>query len=88
MCFIFKENNKQTRKPVNRVLQDDASASIRSLQTSTEIKLLKYMERTLVSLMLILFDCLSHCLLTLKPGLHISRKDRKHLFANMFFKLS
>ena len=25
---------------------------------------------------------------SLKPGLHISRKDRKHLFANMFFKLS
>ena len=25
---------------------------------------------------------------TLKPGLHISRKDRKHLFANMFLKLS
>ena len=24
----------------------------------------------------------------LKPGLHISRKDRKHRFENMFFKLS
>ena len=22
----------------------------------------------------------------IKPGLHISRKDRKHLFANIFFK--
>ena len=24
----------------------------------------------------------------LKPGLHISRKDRKHMFANKFFTLS
>ena len=24
----------------------------------------------------------------LKPGLHISRKDRKHMFAIMFFELS
>ena len=24
---------------------------------------------------------------TLKPGLDISRKDRKHMFQNMFFKL-
>ena len=24
----------------------------------------------------------------LKPGLHLIRKDRKHLFASMFFKLS
>ena len=24
----------------------------------------------------------------LKPGLHISHKDRKHMFANMYFKLS
>ena len=24
----------------------------------------------------------------IKPGLNISRKDRKHLFTNMFFKLS
>ena len=24
----------------------------------------------------------------LKPGLHISRKDRKHMFANRCFKLS
>ena len=26
--------------------------------------------------------------LNLKPGLHISRKDRKHIFANRSFKLS
>ena len=39
MYFTFKKNNKQTKKPVNRFLQDDASAGIRSLQTSTEIKL-------------------------------------------------
>ena len=24
----------------------------------------------------------------IKPGFHISRKDRKHMVANMFFKLS
>ena len=49
MCFTFKKNNKQTKKPVNRFLQDDASAGIRSLQTSIEIKLCqKSMERTLV----------------------------------------
>ena len=24
----------------------------------------------------------------LKPGLHMSRNDRKHMFANRFFKLS
>ena len=24
----------------------------------------------------------------LKPGLHISRKDRKHIFENIYFKLS
>ena len=24
----------------------------------------------------------------LKPGFHISRKDRKHMFANMYFELS
>ena len=45
MCFTFKKNNKQTKKPVNRFLQDDASAGIRSLQTSIEIKLPKTMER-------------------------------------------
>ena len=39
MCFTFNKNNKQTKKPVNRFLQDDASAGIRSLQTSIEIKL-------------------------------------------------
>ena len=39
MCLTFKKNNKQTKKPVNRFLQDDASAGIRSLQTSIEIKL-------------------------------------------------
>ena len=47
MCFTFKKKNKQTKKPVNRFLQDDASAGIRSLQTSIEIKLPKSMERTL-----------------------------------------
>ena len=26
--------------------------------------------------------------LGLKPGLHVSRKDRKHRLENMFFKLS
>ena len=39
MCFTFNKNNKQTKKPVNRFLQDDASTGIRSLQTSIEIKL-------------------------------------------------
>ena len=39
MCLTFKKNNKQTKKPVNRFLQDDASAGIRSLQASIEIKL-------------------------------------------------
>ena len=39
MCFTFKKNNKQTKKPVNHSLQDDANAGIRSLQTSIEIKL-------------------------------------------------
>ena len=29
----------QTKKPVNCILQDDASAGIQSLQTSIEIKL-------------------------------------------------
>ena len=48
MCFTFKKNNKQTKKPVNRFLQDDAIAGIRSLQTSIEIKLCQNpMERTL-----------------------------------------
>ena len=37
--FTFKKNNKQTKKPVNCFLQDDASAGIQSLQTSIEIKL-------------------------------------------------
>ena len=36
MCFTFKKNNKQTKKPVNCFLQDDASAGIQS-QTSIEI---------------------------------------------------
>ena len=35
----FKKNNKRTKKPVNRFLQDGASAGIRSLQTSIVIKL-------------------------------------------------
>ena len=33
MYFTFKKNNKQTKKPVNRFLQNGASAGIRSLQT-------------------------------------------------------
>ena len=39
--FYFQADKaaKQTKKPVNRFLQDDASAGIRSLQTSIEIKL-------------------------------------------------
>ena len=36
--FYFQENNKQAQKPVNRFLQDGASASMRSLQTSIETK--------------------------------------------------
>ena len=47
MCLTFKKNNKQTKKPVNRFLRGDASAGIRSLQTSIEIKLPKSMERTI-----------------------------------------
>ena len=39
MCLTFKKNNKQTKKYVNHFLQDDASAGLRSLQTSIEIKL-------------------------------------------------
>ena len=39
MCLTFKKNNKQTKKPFNLLLPDDASAGIRSLQTSIEIKL-------------------------------------------------
>ena len=39
MCFTFKKNHKQTKKPVNCFLQDDASAGIQSLQTSIEPKL-------------------------------------------------
>ena len=39
MCFTFQKNNKQTKKPFNCFLQDGASASIGSLQTSIEIKL-------------------------------------------------
>ena len=39
MCLTFKKNNKQTKKPINRFLHDDASAGIRFLQTSIEIKL-------------------------------------------------
>ena len=36
MCFSFNKNNKQTKKPVNCFLQDDASAGIQSLQVSVE----------------------------------------------------
>ena len=39
MCFAFKKNNKQRKKPVNCFLQEDASPGIQSLQTSIEIKL-------------------------------------------------
>ena len=39
MCFTFKKSNKQTKKPLNCFLQDDASAGIQSLQTFIEIKL-------------------------------------------------
>ena len=51
MCFTFKKNNKQTKKPVNCFLQDDASAGMQSLQTSVEIKLTvpKPMERTIAN---------------------------------------
>ena len=28
-----------------------------------------------------------YCNMEVKPGLHISRKDRKHMVANTFFKL-
>ena len=38
MCFTFKKNDKQTKKPVNRFLQDYASAGIRFLQTSIEVR--------------------------------------------------
>ena len=49
MYLTFKKNNKQTKKPVNRFLQDGASAGVQSLQTSTEKKTLpKSMERTLL----------------------------------------
>ena len=41
MCYTFKKNKKQTKRPVNCFLQDDASAGIQSLQTSIEIKLPK-----------------------------------------------
>ena len=49
MCFTFKKNNKQTKKPINRFLQDDVSAGILSLQTSIEIKFCLSMEWTLVN---------------------------------------
>ena len=39
MCFIFKKNNERTEKPVNCFLQDGASVSMRSLQTSIVTKL-------------------------------------------------
>ena len=39
MCFSFKKNNKQTKKPLIGFLQVGASATIWSLQTSIEIKL-------------------------------------------------
>ena len=46
MCFTFKKNNKQKKKPANRFLQDDASAGIRSLQTSIEIKNIGLVSKT------------------------------------------
>ena len=39
MSLTFKKNSKQTKKPVNSFLQDDANAGIWSLQTSIETKL-------------------------------------------------
>ena len=39
MYFTFKRNNQRTKKPVNRFLQDGASAGIQSLQTSIVVKL-------------------------------------------------
>ena len=51
MYFTFKKNNKQTKKPGNGFLQNGASAWMRSLQTSIEIKFLpKFMERTSIIL--------------------------------------
>ena len=47
MCFTFKKNSKQTKKPVNCFLQDYASVGIQSLQTSIEIKLPKPMAQTI-----------------------------------------
>ena len=42
MCFTFKKNSKRTKKPVNCFfLQDDASAGIRSMQTSIVINFVK-----------------------------------------------
>ena len=41
MCFTFMKNNKQTKKPIIRFLQDDASAGIRSLLISIEINTAK-----------------------------------------------
>ena len=49
MCFTFKKSNKQTKKPVNRFWQDDASAGIRSLQTSIEIKVCQFVVFVLFS---------------------------------------
>ena len=40
MRFTFKKNNKQTKKPINRFMQDGASVCRWSLQTSIDI--LKY----------------------------------------------
>ena len=39
MCFTFKKNDKRTKKPVNRFLQDGESAGIQSLQISIVLKL-------------------------------------------------
>ena len=37
--YTFKKNNKQTKKPINCFLHDDARAGILSLQTSIGMKL-------------------------------------------------
>ena len=39
MCVAFEKNDKGTKKPMNRFLQDGTSAGIRSLQTSVVLKL-------------------------------------------------
>ena len=38
MHFTFKRNNQRTKKPVDRFLQDGASAGVQSLQTSIAVR--------------------------------------------------